>query len=405
VGTRRAGAALLAALAAVFGVAIARAAPPNEAVAKAGKYLVARQTADGAWMSPSAPADQVADGVVGLVSAAVTDAPLTKALKYVADHGPTDANRASATARVVLAAVAGGRNPRDFGTVDYVGRLRTYYNPTTGNYDPATDANALAILGLIAATERVPEQAVTSLQARQCDNGGFARNTCLLGSDTATTALALDALIAIGVGADDPAQARARSYLLSVQNADGGFGTAAGQPTAALPTGFVLGAIAAMAEDPHAAPWRKSATADPIAALVALQDPSGGVRPDGAATSPDDMTTARVLPGLAGRAFPVRPSTAETQPSATTAPAGAAPGASTSVPPSATTVAQRGQPRPTPTVATPPASAKAPEVGLAAPAGRAGNGGGRSLVGLAPFIVTLFGAGAVGLVLRRRARI
>src|SRR5262245_19360332 len=101
---------------AVLGVAVAQAAPPTDSVASAGKYLVERQAADGGWSS--APVEQVAEGVVALVTASVSEAPLTKALNYVAAHGPADANRPAQTARVFLAIVAAGKNPRDFGKVD-----------------------------------------------------------------------------------------------------------------------------------------------------------------------------------------------------------------------------------------------------------------------------------------------
>src|SRR5205085_2102713 len=138
-----------------------------------------------------------------------------------------DASRAPSTARVILAVVAAGREPRDFGKVDYVGRLRTYYNPSTGSYDQTTDGNSLAILALIASKDPLPDKAVTSLEGLQCDDGGFARSNCLLGSDVASTALALNALVRAGVGESDPSYARARSFLLTAQNPAGGYGSSA----------------------------------------------------------------------------------------------------------------------------------------------------------------------------------
>ena len=359
---------------------------------------MARQTADGGWMSQ--PVEQVAEGALGLVSASITDAPLTKALNYIAEHGPADATRASQTARVILAVVAAGKNPRDFGKVDYVGRLRTYYNPTNGNYDPSTDPNSLSILALAAAKDPIPGHAIGSLQDRQCSDGGFPRAACLLGSDVTSTSLVLEALTAAGVGPSDPVYGKARGYLATAQNADGGFGPGAGQATEAVPTATGLSAIAVMGESPESLPWRKSPNADPVLALLALQDTTtGGFRPDASTTAPDDLTTARALPGLAGRALPLRPS--PPKPATTTTQGAVATSTTLGQPIRGATV-----PRSRTTRTTKPAveetTTTQPDVTLAAPANRGDSG--RSLIGLLPFVATLFGAGAVGVVLRRRAR-
>jgi hypothetical protein len=348
----------------------------------------------------SAPAEQVAEGIVGLVSASITDAPLTKALNYVASHGPADANRASETARVILGVVAANRNPRDFGKVDYVGRLRTYYNPNNGNYDPSTDSNSLSILALVAAKEPVPEHAVAALRDRACSDGGFPKGTCLFGSDVTSTSLVLQALVAAGVGPSDPSYAKARSYLVAAQNAQGGFGPSTGQATESLPTAAAVAAIIAMGED--AAAWRKSPTADPVAALLTLQDASGGFRAAAATAAPDELTTARVLPGLAGRPLPVRPAAAT--PATTTTVAGGPPSttATTKPPASGTSAPGVGAARTVLPAAT-STTTNDSTVSLAAPTS-GGDNGQRSLLRLLPFVATLFGAGTVGLALRRRAR-
>jgi hypothetical protein len=400
----RAAAALLAACAAVLGVAVAQAAPPKAAATRAGNFLVAHQNADGGWTTSPA-VDEVADGVVALVSAGVTGTPLTKALSYVTTHGPADANRAAMTARVILAAVAAGKDPSNFGDVDYVRRVHTYYNPNTGAYDTATDSNSLVLLALMAAKDALPEKAVTSLQGRQCDDGGLPRSTCLFGgSNVLSTALALNALAAAGVGPSDPVFAKAHTYLVAAQNADGGFGDEASQPTTALPTAAALAAVIAIGEDPTATPWLKSAGHSPETALVSLQATDGGMRASGAVPTGDEVTTARALPGLAGLALPVRPAP---PPSATTSTAvrPTTPGATVTTAAQASSTTRVGR-RPISTVPPPgstPTTVSKSDVKLAAPADN--NAGGRSLLGMLPFAATLFGAGAVGLLLRRRARI
>jgi hypothetical protein len=159
-----------------------------------------------------------------------------------------------------------------------------------------------------------------------------------------------------------------------------------------------------MGEDDAAAPWRKAPNVDPGAALAALQDPSGGFRADRATVAPDDLTTARVLPGLAGLALPVRQASKETPPSTptTVTPSGGQDATTTSRPASRPTVVpRRGEEQPA--VST-PSTITDPQVGLASPANRGDTDNGRSLLAVLPFVATLFGAGAVGIVLRRRAR-
>ena len=403
-GARRAAAGLAAAFFVSGWVTAARAAAPSEAVQKAGKYLVDHQTDAGAWGTTPAIGD-VADGVVALVSAEVASGPIAKAVDYVATHGAAEADRTMEVARVILAAIAADKNPRNFGRVDYVGRLKGYYNPNNGNYDTTTDPNSLAILAVVAANEPLPEKAVTGLQARACPDGGFPRATCVLGTDVAVTALALNAMAAAGVGPSDPVYAAARSFLAGAANSEGGFGTAKGGATEALATSRVLNALKAIGDDPDAAPWRKSPTADPRTALAALQDGSGGFKADRATAAPDDLTTARVLPAFAGFALPVRPASKETTPTltpTTVSPAGGGAVTTTSRPATRPTVAPRRDDE-QPGVSTPTPAAD-PQVGLASPANRRDTDNGRSLLAVLPFVATLFGAGAVGVVLRRRAR-
>lgn len=396
-GVTRASALLIAALLSGVAVVAAQAVPPP-AAARAGEYLVRAQLADGSW-GTSAPAEEVADGVSGLVAAGVVGAPLTKALNYIAAHGPADADRPSHTARVVLALVAAGRNPRDFGRVDYVGRLRTYYNPNNGNYDAIAEPNALAMLALVAAKEPVPEKAVTALQSRQCGDGGFPRSGCLFGSGIEPTALVLSALAAAKVGPSDPVMEKGLGYLHAAQNTDAGFG----RPTAALATALAVNAIVTMGEDPKAVAWRKSPTTDPLTALAALQESNGGLRADTSTPMPDPLTTAQALPGFAGRALPLRPESTSPTTTSTTAPGSA-------TEPTSTSTTRRPVSRgavTTVTRAAPTSSTTTDDgTGVAAPAGRTGGtDNGRPFMTLLPFVATLFGAGAVGVVLRRRSRI
>ncbi len=222
-----------------------------------------------------------------------------------------------------------------------------------------------------------------------------------------STALALNALTVAGVGSSDPVHAKARTYLQTVQNQDGGFGFAARQQNAALPTAAAIAVIIALGEDPSEAPWQKAVGANPVTALVALQDVSGGLRADASQPAAEELTTARALPGLAGRSLPVRPEPPAPPTEPTTPPQGGAPTSTVSTrPPSPPTSRAGGRTEPAVSTTAPsPTAPSGSPIELAAPGRGDDDGGGRSLVGLLPFVATLFGAGSVGLVLRRRARI
>jgi hypothetical protein len=398
---RRAGAlggALL--LACLAPTALAAAAAPPAPAQRAGQFLVSRQLSNGAWGSTDAASDQVADGVVGLVSAGVTDAPLAKALAYLSANAPADATRAIYTARIVLAIVAAGKNPHDFGHVDYAARLAGYYNQSSGVYDPSTDYNAVAILAALAAGDTVPPRAMGELRARQCGDGGFARSTCLFGTDVPTTALAVEALVASGAGPADGARANGRAYLLAAERPDGGFGMNGTRPTTPAITATVLSTIAALGDSPARAPWHNSSGNDPASALATFQDANGGIKPDGS-TAPDNLTTARALPGLAGRALPVKPDVAAPATSTTVSPS-----PSTTVGVSTTVAKTRRGVTPKPASVASSTSTTTGQLGLAAPAsGRRSSSSGRNLLETLPLVVTLFAAGTAGLVLRRRARL
>jgi len=118
--------------------------------------------------------------------------------------------------------------------------------PSQGEYGSDLYSDALAILGLRAAEQPVTTDSITFLRAHQQADGGWSfDNADQYGEDSNTTALVLQALIAAGVSADDPAISKGFSYLQSVFS-QGGFGDAPGSaPDPNSDELVVLAAVAA----------------------------------------------------------------------------------------------------------------------------------------------------------------
>lgn len=305
---RRTAAAVSAASLAIAGASMgwhpAAAADPRPAAINAAGWLSGRQASDGSLPGPGARVDEVAEAAAAVAATGTQGDAVRQAMQLVASRGPAQATRGGQAGRLVAGIRASGQDARRLGGHDFVAHLQTFYDKATGRYDSQVFAHTLAVLGVAAAGEAVPEGAVRYLGVNQCRDGGFGHEPgCIQGADTDTTALVVAALIATGSKPGDSAVARARSWLLAARNAEGGFGDRAGAPTNANSTGLALSAIAALGERPDAAPW-PSGNSNAVDALLRLQSPEGGFRYR-AGGQPDGYATVQAIPGLLGLAHPL----------------------------------------------------------------------------------------------------
>ncbi|MFH8803449.1 prenyltransferase/squalene oxidase repeat-containing protein [Streptomyces sp. NPDC017936] len=182
-----------------------------------------------------------------------------------------------------------------------------------GTADPTYDGvwrQSLALLAQDTAGVRPAGEAVDWLTGQQCANGAFAAfraepaRACdaELMVDTNSTAAAVQALAALG--SHEAAVQKAVGWLKSVQNADGGWGYAAGGASDTNSTSVVVGALAAAGEKP--AEVVKGGNS-PYDALVKLALPCAGAGAGAFAYQPDkagklaanaDATAAGVLGAL-----------------------------------------------------------------------------------------------------------
>lgn len=215
------GVALGALASLLISVAPADAGPALKRRARlAASYLASHQNQDGSFPGFS-PLGSTADAVTSLVAARRGPSSIQAALDYLEAH-VGEAESLGLKAKLVLAAVAGGRDPREFGGQDLVQLLLDseqesgqYGSPTPDDpFDGEVTDHTLVMLALTAAPDADPSSnSIRWLFLAQCEDGGWQHtgpqadnenSHCFTGnadedffrSDTNTTSLAVQAVAA-----------------------------------------------------------------------------------------------------------------------------------------------------------------------------------------------------------------
>jgi hypothetical protein len=304
-------------LAAVVILALALPVQADDPISNSLKWLKTQQQADGGFtngFSEGSDLGTTCDVILALAAAGEDPA------AWLSDAGnsPLDYLRAqleggaveqvNQKAKIVLALTAAGEDPANFGGHDLLAELSGAYDAASGSFGGNTFDQALVILALAGAGQAVPQGAVQALVDSQAEDGAWALfgDTAAGAGDTNTTALVLQALVAVG---EDAGVARALDYLHQVQNEDGGFPyqkpSEYGTDTDANSTAVVLQALKALDEDLSA--WAPQGS-DPRAALEALYDPSSGAFLwQAAVPGANVLATAQAIPALAGYTFVALP--------------------------------------------------------------------------------------------------
>jgi hypothetical protein len=208
--------------------------------------------------------------------------------------------------KLVLALAGAGFDPRDFDGVDMVDILESHFKPdgTYGVDDPFKQS--LAILGLTAAEEPLPETAINWLESRQTGNGswddGFGTE-----NNADATALAIMAMVASGKTTHDPSVAGALDYLRASQEDSGGWAYSPGFGASANSTAMVIQSLASAGEDWYSSDsdWSKNSQS-PLDALLSFQSENGAFQSDfGEGPFEDFFATVQSIPALAGESFPI----------------------------------------------------------------------------------------------------
>ncbi|MCD6302879.1 MAG: hypothetical protein J7M15_05065 [Anaerolineae bacterium] len=187
-----------------------------------------------------------------------------------------------------------------------------YFEVDTGSFAAGAAPHAFAMLGTAALSHTIPSSAITYLLDQQQSDGGWEWSAGW-GTDTNSTALAMQALVAAGEPVTSAAIISATNYLAEAQNDDGGFPYSPtsewGTESDSNSTAYVVQALLAVGEDPYTGTWVISGT-NPIDYLLQMQLEDGSFewQPGFGA---NQSATQQVIPALLFRPFPVHKSELE----------------------------------------------------------------------------------------------
>ncbi len=271
-------------------------APALLAAQRGLEWLLPLRQADGGYGLPG----NTAEVMIALGANRQTPAPAT--LANMLSTGRTLAATPAGAGKLALALT-----PHDTCWPFAAVQPMAYYSATTGAF--ATDAapHALAMLGVAALGETIPPSATAYLLAQQQPDGGWEWG---IGWDTDTnsTALALQALIAAGESVTSTAIISGLQYLEAAQNTDGGFPYSPtsqwGTDSDTNSTAYVLQALLAAGEDPLSGTWVISET-NPVAFLLGMQLADGSFEWQ-PGLGANQGATQQAITALLYRPFPVR---------------------------------------------------------------------------------------------------
>lgn len=282
----------------------------NKSIVKALSWLKAVQNEDGGFANPrdNSSISKTSWAVMALVSAKQDPHNWTKNNNSPIDYLKNNLNKSLGRmgtadfARTILALNAANENPREFGGVDLVSKLKSEMK-SSGQIGDFVYTTIWGTLALGACGEDV-NQSINWLKEQQNKGGGFA---WAVGekSDYDDTAAAIQALIAAGEPRNSEVIEQALDYLKTGQNDDGGFryfGNSSASNAAS--DAWVMQALVAAGENPTE--WRKD-NSSVVDHLLSLQTEKGLFKYTSYQTSnPGYMTVCGIM-GLLGKPQPIEP--------------------------------------------------------------------------------------------------
>ncbi len=262
-------------------------------------FIKTSQSQDGGWGSVGQTIDVMialkAAGWDPITITAKGQTPLnylaTNLDEYIQD-GP------DAIGKTILGLVAADVDPTNFANRDLVAELMDTYDPSLKAFGASDNTwhQALSLLGLSAAETQPPQEAVETLIGLQQSDGGWEYSPGF-GTAPDTTALAIQALIASGLGHDDGVIKDALAYLKLKQAPDGGWGDSSS-------TAFALMAINVLGVSGQE--WKTNTGKTPESAVFNFQKSNGAFFFNPEFTDDNLMSTASAIIASLNASYIVR---------------------------------------------------------------------------------------------------
>ena len=269
--------------------------PSDEVIKNALDYLKSKQAIDGGISGFA-----VTCWVTMAVSAADEKPSSWGLLDYLKRNiDRIDAEKATGWERVTLAITACGENPRGFSGIDFVEKIQNFYDGTQiGNpanlYDDYFGILALISAG-VAKDEFIIQNTKSYIISKQNPDGGW--------GDADSTAAAIMALMASGENGDSRVIKDALSFLKALQTNNGGFQSWGAANVAS--TAWAVLAIVAAGQDPTSDNWRINGFS-PIDFLLNLQQRDGCFNWSMHQNLNPEWMTSYVIPALLGKPYPIK---------------------------------------------------------------------------------------------------
>ncbi len=257
----------------------------DEPIALAEGYLLSCQNSDGGFGADPDSASDIKDTSLAVIALARSGKNIssfalngTDSVHYLLENQKELNNSSNYEALVgiyVVALASSGLDPRDTDGRDYVQILKSFIHSDgdIGKENYIWD-DAWVIMALAACNESRSNEVKGSIEHLahiQTAKGGWAWNGAAKDEDADTSSIVLCALLSGGEDCDSDAVKRGLEYLLSEQNADGGFSSMGSN---AATDAWAIMAIEAAGQNPEE--WM-AGTADPIQHLLSLQQEDGSV--------------------------------------------------------------------------------------------------------------------------------
>jgi hypothetical protein len=293
--------------------------PDSESSSRAAAdWLIAlHENDDGGFSNFSIGANEASSDVGGTVDAllalATARAEVSSQIAYLSNNTSAVASYAaqdgSTAGKLVLGLSAAGQDPADFAGYNFTISLTNHLSPT-GQYHVQTAFNqSLALLGVAAAGEVAPLEALewlVGLQETQGDLAGSWDDGFGTPGNADSTAMALMALATSRGSATDDAIVQGMEFLARTQLGTGGWEYGAGFGENANSTALVIQSLVALGEDVASADsaWAVGGRT-PFDALLSWQGESGAFQADfGDGPFDDFFSTVQSIPAVVVAAVP-----------------------------------------------------------------------------------------------------